>query len=81
MEVNKSNCGEQWMEKHRTKCSKHAHNLEKKIAVEVLGMKSTASDKTHPLTHINQLRKKPWVNLHISGLLIQKLVASIILNS
>lgn len=51
MEVNKSNCGEQWMEKHRTKCSKHAHNLEKKIAVEVLGMKSTASDKTHPLTH------------------------------
>lgn len=81
MEVNNSNCGEEWMEKHRTRCSEHDHNLEKKITVAVLGMKSTASNKTHPLTHINQLRKKTWVNLHILGLLIQKLVAPITLNS
>lgn len=40
-------------------------------------MKSAASGETRPLTHINQLREKLRVKLHITGLLIQKLVAPI----
>jgi len=43
----------------------------------VLGIKSAASGETYPLPHINQLREKLWVKLHVTGLLIQKLVGPI----